>query len=449
MDLTRTMNKFVLTKMPNCFDNSLKGNQAMKRILTICIIVTSITVMHSQDSTALLNLNSSLSLYLDCATCDVDYLSENLQLVNFVTQPSSADVHVMVNELTSGNGATSANIILVGQKRFSKLRDTVSFSLPADISPDEKRNMQLDKITLGLVPFIMKTTSANRLLLLVGDVTEVEEYIEKDPWKEWAFELNGMGSMYNQKSYNYININAGLNITKINEQFKLESYNRLDYNESKLSYYDYDSSLYKLNIYQKGFFSNSLVVKSLGDHFGIGGMAILKNDEPNNMDLRLQLGPAIEYNVFAYSEATQKQFRFLYSALYENTSYIDTTIFNRMHDEVWKHNLRILARFNNKWGFVDASVMGSNYLHDFSRYSLGASVMANIRVYKSLSVNFMCGMSMYRDRINQAKGYASLDEILTRQREMETDYQYNFSFGITYRFGSTKFPDVNPRFTYY
>ena len=55
---------------------------------------------------------------------------------------------------------------------------------------------------------------------------------------------------------------------------------------------------------------------------------------------------------------------------------------------------------------------------------------------------------MYRDRINQPKGYATFDEILTRQKEMSTDYQYNFSFGITYRFGSKKFPPMNPRFSY-
>ena len=162
----------------------------------------------------------------------------------------------------------------------------------------------------------------------------------------------------------------------------------------------------------------------------------------------MQVGPAIEYNIYPYKEALQKQFRILYSALYEHTNYVDTTIYKKMDDQGWRQNLSIMARFYNKWGYFDASVSGSNYLNDLSRFSVGASLMTNIKIYKRLSVSLFYGMGMYRDRINQAKGFSSLNEVLTRQREMETDYQYNFSFGITYRFGSKFYPPVNPRFGY-
>lgn len=80
---------------------------------------------------------------------------------------------------------------------------------------------------------------------------------------------------------------------------------------------------------------------------------------------------------------------------------------------------------------------------------MGGFVMSSVRLSKlrGLSINFSGGISMYRDRINQAKGYATLEDIYTSQRTMETDYQVSFSFGISYRFGSKKYPPVNPRFS--
>ncbi len=427
----------------------------MKCLLISIACSLTAMVLYSQDSTAVSELPPVLTIYLDCQECDVDYLAENLTVASFVTEPSAASVHLLVTQLNTGNGSTAVSMIFSGRDRFRAIRDTVSFSVPADLTLEEKRMLQLGKIQLGLVPFIMKTPAASRLFLIVGDRFhyEEEEKKEKDPWREWVFDLNGMGSVLAQKNYQSLFLNLGLNVSKITEKFKLESYNHLNYNESKLSYSYFDPDTNSdvtihYNTVQRGFQSSNLAVKSLGHHFGIGGMAIIRSDQPNNMTLRIQAGPAIEFNVFPYKESLQRQFRFMYAFLYEHTDYMEPTIFDKMQDDGWKQNLRIMTRISDTWGYLDASVVGSAYLEDLNRYSIGASVFSDIRVYKGFSVNFQCGLGMYRDRINQPKGYASFDEILTRQKEMATDYQYNISFGITYRFGSKKMPPVNPRFSY-
>lgn len=421
----------------------------MKLLLTMLFIFSFFFLLYSQENRKANKDNPNLSLYLDCQTCDLSYISENLSQASMVTEKAVADVHIMITELAIGGGATRVNIVLSGQKIFGAIRDTISFNLPPDISPDNKRNLHLEKINLGLVPFLMKTPAASRLYLIVSEDGEVEEIKEKDPWKAWVFGLNGMGSIMNQKSYKSYNLNLELNGSKITENFKLESYNRLDYNESQSSYYDFDSSLYQFNFYKRGFFSNNLAVKSLGDHFGIGGIVLVKNDHLNNMSMRMQIGPAIEYNVFSYKKAMQKQFRFLYSPRYELTNYVDTTIFNKTTDRGWSQSLSVMARYYDLWGYLDASIQCSNYLNDFSKYSVGGSIMANIKLYKKLSISVQSSLAMRRDRINQAKGYATLGELISQRREMETDYYFNFSFGIEYRFGSKKFPGANPRFSYF
>ena len=431
----------------------MNAAKSSKRILIPFLILLLHTVLSAQDSPVLPESRPALKLYLDCSSCDISYLTENLDVVSFVTEPSTADIHLIVTNLANASGSTAISMIFNGKQRFASFRDTLTFQLSPNLTLEDKRSIMLEKIQLGLVPFLMKTQAASRLMLFVGESYLPEEHAEKDPWRDWVFELNGMGSVYSQKNYNSYNLNLGLNITRVNEKFKLESYSHFDYNESQISYSYFDvekmaDTIIHYNTCQRGFSSSNLAVGSLGKHFGVGGMLILRNDHPNNLNFRVQAGPAVEFNVYPYKDALQKQFRFMYSLLYEQTQYVEPTIFDKMRDEGWKQNLRVIARFSNTWGYLDASLSGSSYFEDMSRYSVGVSSFADIRIYKGFSVNFQAGLYMYRDRINQPKGYATFDEILTRQKEMSTDYQYNFSFGITYRFGSKKFPPMNPRFSY-
>ena len=56
------------------------------------------------------------------------------------------------------------------------------------------------------------------------------------------------------------------------------------------------------------------------------------------------------------------------------------------------------------------------------------------------------GISFIHDQINLRKSTASSEEILTRQRQLESQYSYWLSGGISYSFGSIYNNIVNPRF---
>jgi hypothetical protein len=73
--------------------------------------------------------------------------------------------------------------------------------------------------------------------------------------------------------------------------------------------------------------------------------------------------------------------------------------------------------------------------------------MIYVPFVKGLSLNAMGGMSMYRDRINQAGMGSTREDMLFHQQVMEQDYRIYASFGITYRFGSRAFPALNVRFS--
>ena len=58
---------------------------------------------------------------------------------------------------------------------------------------------------------------------------------------------------------------------------------------------------------------DGLVARSLNDHWSVGGRASIDSSTFDNIAIRLFTGPAIEYNLFPYSQYTRRQLRFGYA----------------------------------------------------------------------------------------------------------------------------------------
>jgi len=70
----------------------------------------------------------------------------------------------------------------------------------------------------------------------------------------------------------------------------------------------------------------------------------------------------------------------------------------------------------------------------------------SLRIVKGLSFNISTGVSVIHDQLNLVKGEATPEQVLTRQKELVTQYSYYTSFGFSYTFGSIYNNVVNPRF---
>lgn len=402
-----------------------------------------ISAQETIDTTSL-SREKALNIYIDCDYCDQSYFKENFTIVNYVRDRKVADAHIIISEMETGSGGTQYMIQFTGQKRYGNLNDTVVFSLKADYTDDEERKEQLKYIQIGLVPYIMKTPFANKLELSINNENESIE--EKDKWKNWVFELYGYGFANGEKSYKYFNVSSGISIQKVTPDIKVEINLRSRYNESRYRLYENDTLVYSNDTYQRTYYSSNLISKSIGEHWGLGGFLYLKNSTYSNLDLKISLKPAVEYNLFKYSEASRKQLRFLYSAGYEYSNYTDTTIYNKLEDRLFSQDLSIMLKYIVNWGSIEGAVYGSNYLHDFSLFQLGIYLGSDIRIFKGLSFSLYGGFDMPRDQIALKKGVTSTEDVLTRQHEMETDYNFWVNFGLTYTFGSIYNNVVNPRF---
>ena len=71
---------------------------------------------------------------------------------------------------------------------------------------------------------------------------------------------------------------------------------------------------------------------------------------------------------------------------------------------------------------------------------------ANIRIVRGLSFNFFGSISRVRDQVFLPRRGATDEDVLLRQRQLATDFDYNFRISLRFTFGSIFNNIVNPRF---
>jgi len=419
----------------------------INKITLILFMLFASLIAISQDTdndTAKVSRENALNIFIDCRGCDQIYFKEHFTIVNYVRDRKESDVHILITEMRTGGGGTEFSLQFIGRNKYKSIIDTIVFSLPSDYTDEEERVSLLKNIQFGLVPYILKTEFADKLVLTIN--SNLETIAEKDPWKNWVFRLSANGWGQVQKSYTDYNIYSALSIQKVTADIKIESRISSDYEESKVRLYENDTLVYSSDTYQRSYRFSNLITKSIGEHFGVGGFFNMRTSTYQNLEMKVNISPAIEYNVFKYSQASSKQLRFLYSVGYIHFNYIDTTIYNKTNEGLFNQELRIMFKYVTDWGTVEASVYGSNYLNDFSLFNFGSFVGTDVRLFKGLSFNFRGGISIPRDQITLKKGNTTAEDALTRQHEMQTDYNLWISAGLSYTFGSIYNNVVNPRF---
>ena len=162
--------------------------------------------------------------------------------------------------------------------------------------------------------------------------------------------------------------------------------------------------------------------------------------------MKIAVMPAIEYDIFPYSESTLRQFRFLYAIGYNYNDYIDSTSYDKLEEGLFAHSFSSSYEVIKKWGSIDLSVSWSNYLRDFSENEISLDGSVEWRIAKGLSFNAGGRFSFVNDQINLRKSELTQEEILLGIQELQTDYRYFIHFGFSYTFGSIYNNVVNPRF---
>jgi len=415
----------------------------MKNCVNIVLIV--LTLFFSNEAFSQSGRSDVLNLYIDCNTCNDDYIRQNIAFVNFVRDRKLADVHLIITYQNTGSGGREYQLRYIGQNDFVGQNDTLKFTTTPDNTVDEIRELRLKIFKLGLIQYVSKTDIASEISIdfELDTVAVAETALEdNDKWDSWIFEIGANGHVNGQEVYKRTNISSDILVERVTPKLKVEFGLSNRYSKEKYDLGDEDVYISESVNYH---FKNK-VVFSLNDHWSVGETSGLMHSSYSNRYLNAYFRPAIEYNVFPYSESFDRQLRMMYSIGPVYNNYIDTTIFNKDEELLFRQSLSIAYKVVKSWGTVSASVISKSYMHDFALNNIYSYLSTNIRLFKGFSLRVSGGASMIRDQIGLPKGEATQEDVFLQQREMATAYNYWGSMGVSYTFGSMYNNVVNPRF---
>jgi hypothetical protein len=377
----------------------------------------------------------ALNVYMEAS----DYIRKEIPYINYVRDIKDAGVYIISTSERTGSGGAEYTYFLVGQHEFAGMRDTVSFVTTPDETQDQIRVKEVKTLKMGLMRYVSKTPLAKYMNISFSE--PLSESVSTDRWDSWVFSANIYGYLQGEKLYKSSYLNGSLSASRITKDWKINLRGRVNYNIDK---FEIDTGTITSRSNSKSF--NSLIVKSISDHWSVGGSVYLLSSIYSNLDLSLVVMPGIEYDLFPYSESTRRQLRLLYSLGYNYSNWTDSTIYDKIVDNHLQHSFSAAYKVIQKWGSIDVSFQYTNYLHDWSKNNLSLNGFVDIRIAKGLNINLGGFAALVHDQLGLVKGGATTEEVLLRRKELATQFQYFTSFGFTYTFGSIYNNVVNPRF---
>jgi hypothetical protein len=191
---------------------------------------------------------------------------------------------------------------------------------------------------------------------------------------------------------------------------------------------------------------DALVVKSLGDHWGVGLIGDAFGQSYQNKKRYYDISPAIEYSVFPYSQSTRRELALFGQVIYTDVTYQEMTIYDKTAERLLSYRISLPGSIQEPWGSIYSSISWQQYLHDASVYRLSVTPMISFQVAKGLWFNTMVSYSRLHDRIDQPRRHLTDEEILLNLKSLASTYEYSVSVGFSYTFGSIYTNVVNPRF---
>lgn len=380
---------------------------------------------------------NALSVFLD--TSFEDYIKENITFVDYVRDREQAQLHILMTSQGTGSGGVEYTMLFTGREEFAGINDTLRCIAREPDTDEEIRSKILSKMKVGLMRYISRTPQVDYISINYREKRKPR--IVKDNWDHWEFSIDLGGGLSGEESSEAYDYSLGVGADRVTDNWKLNFFYSTDYSESK-----YDVGDRKVKYIRKTNSFDGLVVKSISDHWSIGAYAEAKESIYYNLDFSATISPAIEFNIFPYSQSTRRDFRFLYKIEYIFNRYDEETIYYVTEESLYHHEFSVDLEVKENWGTLRGGIIASSYLHDLDLNRLTFDYSSSFRVTEGISFVIGARYSAIHDQVSIPRRGASAEDILLKRQQLETTYNYDTYFRISYRFGSKYTNIVNPRF---
>lgn len=380
-------------------------------------------------------------VFIDCRGCDRDYFREEITYINYVRDRKDADIHVLVTDQSTGSGGREYTFAFIGLREFEGLNFNLVYASSPTDTRDDIRKGQVTILKRGLYPYLLNTPICELINLDFIERVKLKPTDVKDAWNFWVFSASLDADFSGEASRTSRSFDANLSANRVTPEWKIRMGLSGEFDER---FFEYDSESLTSTQEEKNL--ATMAVKSVSDHWSVGGWVEAEQDTYSNTDLYFTIAPAVEFNVFPYSESTRRQLRFLYKLGFNRVKYIEETIYEKTEETLYNQSLTATMEFRQPWGNVSTTLEGSHYFHDPSFYRIKLQGYVSVRVFRGFSFNVRGRYERIHDQLSLSKGDATIDEVLLRRKELATDYDYSFSVGFRFTFGSVYSNVVNPRF---
>lgn len=389
--------------------------------------------------------DQAMFVFLDCnaPNCDFDHFRREITWINWVRDRQDADLHLLITAQRTGGGGWQYTLDYLGRRSFDGTAKSKVFVTDPDDTDAEVRDELARSIAVGLVQFVEATPIEPRLRVVYeAPELAIVEREENDPWNLWVFRIGGELSVSGESQERGYSIEGYARADRVSEDLKVNfrlsgeyDHEEFDEIEEGVTFVnnagDHDADL--------------LMVWSLGDHWSAGGRTHVNRSTFLNRDLAWFGGPALEYDVFPYSESTRRAITFLYEVELAYFDYELLTVENQTEEILLRHSLLVSAAVQQPWGEIFGSVEGIQYLHDLATHRINTELDIEYRLFRGLDLEIYAEFSRIKDQFYLAAEDLTPAEVLVRRRQRETDYRFDVGIGFSYRFGSKFANIVNPR----
>ena len=388
-----------------------------------------------------------LRVFLDCDRCDFSYIRTEVTFIDYVRNREDGDVHVLVTTQRTGGGGEQWTLKYIGLGSRQGQDQTLVYNSPQTATEDEVRAGFLEIFKVGLVRYLADLPVADRLRVTYKSTQGATALKPAaDPWNFWVFRIGASGDVNGEEQQSGRSIRGSLSANRTTDAWRVSIKGEGRYSDNTFLLEDEDGGREEFLSVSRDMELSAIIVKSLTQHWSLGTMSEVRSQTFRNYFLRTRLAGGVEYNYFPYSESTRRMLTVQYTVGHDYAKYREITILGKTTEQLIDQRAEVGLSLRQPWGTANAEFNFSQYLTQPSKYSLGVEGFTEIRLFKGFSVNFYGEYSRTRDQIYLPRGEATTEEILLRQRQLFTGYQYFFNFGVSYSFGSILNNIVNPRF---
>ena len=400
--------------------------------------------------------SQAIRVFLDCQGrtrgCDRDFLVTEINFVNWMRDRFDSDVQLLVTGLVNGGGGIEMTITFIGHRKFEGMVDTLVLNTLINDTDDKVRRNLARLLKLGLTRFVARSPIASSMDVSysnpLGGRQQVSAANLKDRWNLWTYTTNMNAFVRAEERQQSINGSLGLSANRSTAVWKMNFSLSGNLNKQRFDIRPSGGAAgYSVRNEQRTYNANALVVRSLSSHWSAGLKMGAGYSDFLNQDLALRLQPAIEYNLFPWTEQTRRQLTFLYNVGPNYYRYQRTTVFDQDRELRFSQQGTVSLIARQAWGSSNVSLDWLNYLHDFNRHALTLSGNVDLRIGRGFSLNIGGSAARINDQIYLPRAGNTEEEILLQRQALQTGFRITSNVGVRYTFGSIYNTIVNQRFS--